>query len=540
MRVCALIGVFALLGACGKKSSSGSDSSSSTVSETAAKVQELLSQAYPGSLAISVFPTDTTSAKLAVGDADAPAPESLKAKAAEAQEYLAGKANSCLPAVFLRPTKDLEEGCYEFDQDMIDGTKDGHKHGTANGKSTITGSSEACLVSFARSKIKEISGIIDQGLGLQQGMICQAVKDQVDVAAAQTEAGIDLKNTLGTAAGNNTDSRRPTFEVSEATIAKDADGVYRVTISVTMTKDGKSTSQTYKLNHVPDSTDNSTYHGVMSITRNDPQNPGNTTVGKRYISVSYTRSIVDSVSHLKTELRSARMDTKLDSLAFNADGTLNFNAGTADDGSYTGFSQANDAVSGMLFVGFDLNADNDTGTFEYWQNPGGNYDEAARGMVFKLEQNATTGRLEGCGMSGAAMGATMDQSLSIRKSIKAGSSLGVTGSYHPFFNTATDQNGSGSCPSSGGCTRTGNPSASWNLPAFSVAANVTAAAVWAKDQHSNYVSRQCVGQSAAGVYEIDPAKITDTAGYELFKPTDRSDLVIAKPDRPAGPPPARK
>ena len=539
MRVCALIGVFALLGACGKKSSSGSDSSSSTVSETAAKVQELLSQAYPGSLAISVFPTDTTSAKLAVGDADAPAPESLKAKAAEAQEYLAGKANSCLPAVFLRPTKDLEEGCYEFDQDMIDGTKDGHKHGTANGKSTISGSSEACLVSFARSKIKEISGIIDQGLGLQQGMICQAVKDQVDVAAAQTEAGIDLKNTLGTAAGNNTDPRKPTFEVSEATIAKDADGVYRVTISVTMTKDGKSTSQTYKLNHVPDSTDNSTYHGVMSITRNDPQNPGNTTVGKRYISVSYTRSLVDSVSHLKTELRSARMATSLDSLAFNADGTLNFNAGTAADGSYTGFSQANDAVSGMLFVGFDLNADNDTGTFEYWQNPGGNYNEAARGMVFKLEQNATTGRLEGCGMSGAAMGATMDQSLSIRKSIKAGSSLGVTGSYHPFFNTATDQNGSGSCTSSG-CTRTGNPSASWNLPAFSVAANVTAAAVWAKDQHSNYVSRQCVGQSAAGVYEIDVNKIADTAGYELFKPTDRSDLVIAKPERPVGPPPARK
>ena len=193
----------------------------------------------------------------------------------------------------------------------------------------------------------------------------------------------------------------------------------------------------------------------------------------------------------------------------------------------------------MLFVGFDLNADNDTGTFEYWQNPGGNYNEAARGMVFKLEQNATTGRLEGCGMSGAAMGATMDQSLSIRKSIKAGSSLGVTGSYHPFFNTATDQNGSGSCTSSG-CTRTGNPSASWNLPAFSVAANVTAAAVWAKDQHSNYVSRQCVGQSAAGVYEIDVNKIADTAGYELFKPTDRSDLVIAKPERPVGPPPARK
>ena len=536
MKAYAILGIFAALGACGKKKSN--DSSTSTATD-AAQVQTTLAQAYPGNLALSVFPTDTTATTNLLADADE-APESLKKKAAEAEGYIKGTADHCLPPVFLRPEKALEESCYEFDQEMIAGTKDGHTNGTSDGKSKMTGSTEACLVSFARAKIKEIEGYIDQGLGLQQGMICQAVKDKVDVAPATTETGLDLKNTLSEASDSTSDSRKPTLTVNEAKMSKDSDGVYRVSISVSMTKNSKTVSQTYKLSHVPDNEDNTAYHGVMSITRNEPQNAGNQTQGKRYISVSYTKETVDSVSRLRTELRSARMATSLDASAFNADGTLNYNAGTDANGSYTGFAQANDAVSSMLFVGFDLNTDDDTGSFEYWQNPGGNYDEAARGMVFKLDKNATTGRLEGCGMSGAALGATLQDSQSIRKSIKSGTRLSPTGSYHPFFNT--DQ--SGSCTSLS-CSRTvndqsGNYTATWSIPSFSVTANQTAGQDWAKKQHSNFVTRQCVAQSAAGVYEIDTAKTADTAGFELFNPITDTTRVIAKPDRPKGPPPAPK
>jgi hypothetical protein len=42
------------------------------------------------------------------------------------------------------------------------------------------------------------------------------------------------------------------------------------------------------------------------------------------------------------------------------------------------------------------------------------------------------------------------------------------------------------------------------------------------------------------VYEIDSVKTPDAAGYELFNPTSRTELVIAKPDRPKGPPAGSK
>jgi hypothetical protein len=536
MKAYAILGIFAVIGACGKKKSDDS----STSNTGAGEVQTTLAQAYPGNLALSVFPTDTTSTAQLLADADAVAPESLKKKAAEAEGYIKGTAEKCLPPIFLRPDKSLEETCYEFDQEMLSGTKDSRANGTLDGKSKLAGSTEACLVSFARAKIKEIEGYIDQGLGLQQGMICQAVKDKVDVAPATTEAGLDLKNTLSEATESTSDARKPAITVDEAKMSKDADGVYRVSISVSMTKNGKTISQTYKLSHVPDNSDNSAYHGVMSITRNEPSNPGNQTQGKRYISVSYTKETVDSVSRLKTELRSARMDTSLDASAFNDDGTLNYNAGADASGNYTGFTEANKAVSSMVFVGFDLNSEDDTGNFEYWQNPGANYSEPARGMVFKLDKNASTGRLEGCGMSGAALGAQRQDSMSIRKAIKTGTRLDPTGSFHPFFHI----DAGGSCTGSD-CTRTvndpsGTYTATWKVPPFIVPDNVTAAADWAKKQQSFYVTRQCVAQTSAGVYEIDSVKTPDAAGYELFNPTSRTELVIAKPDRPTGPPAGSK
>lgn len=538
-----IFGALTLVGSsCSKSDSDAAQTVAAVTSESIENVVQTLSKAYPGSLSISVFPT-SDSTGLRIADATDEAPESLKAKEEEAKPYLEGKAEHCLPPSLFRPAKKIEESCYEFDQDMIAGVKDGHTHGTANGKSTISGSSEACLVSFSRAQVKAIEQIIDQGLGLQQAMICQAAKDGVDATNASTEAGIDLSSNLEAASEKAVDARAPQIKVSEATMSKDSEGVYRVSINVTITnKEGKSTTQTYKLAHVPDADDNSVYHGVMSITREEPSNPGNPVVGKRYISVSYTRSLnEDGKAHLKTELRSARMADTVGANAFDDDGTLDFNAGTAEDGSYTGFPDSNKAVSSQIFIAFDLDTENNSGGFEYWQNPGSNYSEPARGMVFSLEKNAETGRLEGCGVSGAALGspASMSGAMSIRKAIKTGGTLVPTGSYHPFFNL----DGGGSCTGSS-CTKTVTTphplTASWTLPAFSESSNVTAAATWAKNQLTPFVSRQCVAQNADGAYEIDAAEIPDTAGYSLFNPTNASDFVIAAPARPKGPPPPPK
>ncbi|MBC7659240.1 MAG: hypothetical protein H7249_05980 [Chitinophagaceae bacterium] len=536
MRYPLILGLVASLGACGKKSTTASPTTSSTATEAVASA---LTKAYPGSLAISVFPV-TTSTNLDL-TADDPAPDSIKGKEVEAKSYLDGTAEHCLPPALLRPALPIDESCYEFDQDMIYGTKDGHAKGTKTGKSSLTGSKEACLVSFSRAQVKQIEYIIDQGLGLQQAMICQAAKDGLDISKAETADGMDLAPKLAEAADKSADARKPTIKVTEAKMLKDAGGVYRVSIKVSMAKDGQENIQTYTLAHVPDARDNTIYHGVMSLTRDEPSNRGNTTIGKRYISVSYTRTLdADGSSHLKTELRSARLTTELDSKAYNTDGTLNYNAGADDNGAYTGIASADRAISNQVLVAFDLNTETSTGTFEYWQNPGSNYSEPARGMIFKLEKNATTGRLEGCGMSGAALGATpsMQNAVSIRKSIKAGTSLMTTGSFHPFFNLE----GSGSCtgtPST--CTKTvSSPApltATWEIPVFTAADNTTAAATWAKNQVTPFVTRQCVAQNADGIYEIDTALVSEAQGYSLFNPTNSTTFVIAKPDRPMAPPP---
>ncbi len=522
MRLPIVLGLLAATAACGKKSDSNDD----TTSITTDSVISALNQAYPGALSLSVFPTTTTGTKsLRLDDATSEGPESLKGKKEEADKLLQGKSDDCLPPIFLRPVPPIAETCYEFDQEMLVGTRENRSFGTSTGKSTLTGSTEACLVSFARANIKEIENIIDQGLGLQQGMTCQAVKNQVDVSGMETDTGVDLKDALASAlSAKDSNANKPKFTVTKANVSKD-DGVYYTSITIQMTKPGssKTITQSYVISHKPDDDTNSTYHGVISLVRDDNGGQGlgpvNAQNGKRYLSLSYTKTTVDGAARLRAELRTARFNPALEAKAFQDNGTLNFNAGADSSGNYTGYQNANEAVDGMTLVGFDLNTDNDTGSFEYWKNPGGNYNEAARGMVFKLAQTSD-GLLGGCGMSGAAQG------LSIRKAIATSATIAPTGSFHPFFNTT----GGGSCTGDS-CTK-GNDT--WTLPNLS---DATAKNDWGKNQMSNFVTRQCVTQSTAGVYEIDTSKITDAAGYQLFDPGNHPELKVDKPTRPDAPPP---
>lgn len=75
---------------------------------------------------------------------------------------------------------------------------------------------------------------------------------------------------------------------------------------------------------------------------------------------------------------------------------------------------------------------------------------------------------------------------------------------------------------------------------FTVADNITAASTWAKNQITPFVTRQCVNQNEDGQYVIDTSLIVDEAGYTLFNPTNSTDLVIQKPERPKDPPPPVK
>lgn len=550
MRMFVVLGLIGSAVGCGAKNKSNdSDSANNPVSEKAQEALVTLTSAYPGSLAISVFPT-TTGTSLRLADADS-APDSILGKEKESAEYLGGKAANCLPPIFLRPARSVEEACYEFDQDMIPGTKDGHNHGTPDGKSTIAGSKEACLASFARAQVKEIEQIIDQGLGLQQGMICQAVKDEVDVANATTDRGVDLAASLTEAGNKTSDPRKPNLTVSEATMKKDADGVYRVSISVSLTKNGQTIVQSYKLAHVPDAVDNSVYHGVMSIIRDDvaAKGPANA-IGKQFISLTYKRALVGSATRLSAELRSSRFDPSVASKAFHSDGTLDYNVGADDNGNFGGLA-AGRAISQQLLVGFDQNVSDNTGTFEYWRNPGSNYTEPARGMIFKLDKNPTTGRLEGCGMSGAANGDDPSNNagwMSIRKSIKTGVSLAATGSYHPFFNTDDSAQGSSicvgnDCSGTAGGAGGSNPfTVRWTKPTFTTCDAQDRCDEWASRRGTPLVTRQCVAQNADGAYEIDTGegKIKEAVGYVLFNPTKSTNFKIDRPERPRDvPPPAR-
>ncbi|MDQ3234235.1 MAG: hypothetical protein M3Q07_20705, partial [Pseudobdellovibrionaceae bacterium] len=523
----------------------------------AGEVASTMNMAYPGALALAVFPTETGSA---LRLADEVAPETLAAKAAEAESYLDGTAATCLPPVFLRPAKQVDETCYEFDQEMIVG-KQNSLYGTADGKSKVTGSTEACLVSFARAQIKEIENLIDMGLGLQQGMICQAVKDDVDVAAAETEEGVDLKETLDDAMDSSTDARKPEITVSEATMSKevDADGkdIFKVSIVISMKNEKGTFAQKYSLSHAPDSDDNTAYHGVMTLTRATTaaalQNPGpapSQSSKTHIISVTYNKTTEDSKNVINAELRSARFHADLATLATGDDGVVNYNVNAdftvastdTNYGKYKNpttsqyFQQVNDAVDGMLFVGYSMNVDDNTGKFEYWQNPGGNYTEAARGMVFAIEKDDAG--LHGCGMSGAVLGTTnpMADSVSIRRSIKESISLSPNGFFHPFFASGKDAGGTPKVyykdVNNNNVKET--TEAYWTVPSLT---DATKASTWANSQHGNLVSRQCVRQDATtGEYRIDTTKITEAAGFDLFNPTSSPDFVIAKPERPPVPP----
>ena len=543
--LCVVVG----MAGCGKKSST-TGTSTGDLADTFG-ISNKLAEAYPaGGLSLAVFSEGATTSALNATESetaeDKEDKKSFKERLDDAKERLNGKSD-CVPEILKKAPRDsyTEETCYEFDQDMLYGYRgnggvSGERriYGTLDGKS----GGEACLVSFTRSKIKQTSDQVERATGIVQAMMCQAKKLNPAVDLPATGASLDLKELLS----EGVKSAGPKIEKAVIRRLDDVEGKPVYQSEVTMKEPGSKGTRTVVLTHSPGAEDSGEYSGTLLVTHqaesgaSGAQGQNNNDNDKqRKLSITYARvKQSDGTYRVRQEVRAAQLHNDLAAKAFDS-GILDFNVSTNADGAYlkadgTAFSQANDAASGMTYIVFEVNPDNNAGVLSYWQNPGGNYAEPARGFNFKIEPQSD-GNLKGCGISGAAFGASgFSDALSIRKAIKTEKSLAPGGFWHPFFASGTWQASSSDCPT--GATSCyvkssngpGGQTGAWAKPNLSSA---TLAQSFANDGQGTYVTRQCFKENATtGKYEIDTEAVTEGAGWELVSTAD-STKIISTPEK---------
>ena len=529
-----------------------SDSSSSESSDSEDSVEDIadivstnsLALSYPDSLSLTILPESvesSTSLKLVEGET-----RTLREKKRQADKLLNGTADSCLPSIFSRPVDKTRVTCYEFDQEMIYGTNpSGSTYGTRDGKAE---NGEACLVTFARNKAKRVENLVDRALGYIQGMLCQAKKEGLDSEMPDVGEELDLKEVLTTAMG------RKVSKVSSAKIKRLADQdsrpIYEIDIIVNKNSEVR---ETHLLHSPASDSDNSTYYGVLwskvtgyedpfggDAADNQPKDP--------HLSVQYAKTLnSDGTYSVQAEFLRGNIHSDLSDKAF-VNGVLDLNVGADFEvaqtdnnyGSYKKDSQSyyshNEAVTGMVYIAFNLNPDDSTGNISFWRNPGSNYSENARGMVFSIEKDESSEKLKGCAVSGATTGTGLTNALSIRKAKKEGVSLNPNGFLHPFAHTET--NHKVNCTHEQGSDAIGDfyklpkdscysNDVTWYPP---LASDLDAALIstWTTKQSGSIITRQCVSQNdTTGLYEIDTTLTPAAAGFELLD-TENSASMSSK------------
>jgi len=428
-----------------------------------------LATAFPGSLALAVFP-EGSAAALLLSETPVDNPNATKTvaeKVEETKKILSGEAESCFNPQLMREWRRDSVTCYEFDSDMnpSEWAGDIRKFGTKDG---TNGEGEACMVSFTRSEVQESVQIVDQGLALVSGMLCQAKKDGL----ASTLPAIGEKLDLTPSAGKATGAESPVTKASLERLA-DVEGspVYRSEIALT---DRSGAVREFWLVHSPaaDGSETGTLwtKATGGLTAGGPQNdPNNMSNMNRVMSVNYARTTESGIPRMRFEVRRAHIVKTLE--PFTASGLVNY--GVISENAANSENNAN------KYVAFDMNPDTGAGTMSYWINPGGSFNESARGFLFNVEADASTGALSGCGISGAT------QDISIRKSLSDSTKqLKPVRHWHPrgATNISADKD-----------SRYGNG-------------------------EGNKVTKQCFKQGTTGVYAIDTAKITDPRGYDVTAP----------------------
>jgi hypothetical protein len=516
-----------MISSCGKKKEDEAAAPSATDDPAGVTSTNPLAIAYPTSLSINAFPTANTTLAMSEMGLE----ETTAEKNTVAAKILKGEATSCVPEA-LKEVKvpESKETCYEFDQDMIYGSLDGGMtfKGTKDGKDS---SGEACLVSFARGKVKRVVGAVDRSLGMIQMMMCQAKKAGTATELAAAGDSVDLAEALKAGDAKMVPT---TAKVTRLDDVVDGANIYKNFKSEVVVTRRDGVTMEITLFHVAKDTSNKEFYGVLQLAESLSAKEGaaegadSVTGKKRMMTISYGRDEDDAATpSIAYELRNGIFDSGVAASAFGTDKLLDFNAGASFTGSsslpaygsYAGFTQNNLAVFGITYIAFAGNPDTNVGTFSYWQNPGSNYTENARGMVAELK--LTDGLLNGCAYSGAT-GYSPSTGFSIRQALKESKTLTPKGFYHPFFSSST---GNGTDTVGTYYTKTQGPStAKWYRPEAT-----TNGLKFVSDQMANLITKQCYKQDATTkAYLIDTSIITSAKGYD-FVETEASKSAIEPP-----------
>ena len=220
------------------------------------------------------------------------------------------------------------------------------------------------------------------------------------------------------------------------------------------------------------------------------------------VSIAYSRSGTEEAPNIKMQLRSASHNKDL--THFDDNGFVKFNEGAsfpsgsnATDNQYGKYSfNHNEGIMGMKLIEFDVNPLTLEGSIGFWNNPGDNYTENARGFIFKMEKNPENENLlVGCAVAGAAAeskGIKGDTHVSIRRSIHESIGLVPRGFFTP---NRYVQDGQGQ---------------------------------W--DNQGNTVWKQCFKQTEDGAnYVVDSSKTDDTKGYDVLSYDDPKVTEVSVP-----------
>lgn len=490
----------------GKKSS---EESTKNVAETGTvALTGELAASYPQGLSVTAFPqaVDETPGAAApgtvllltqndqYGDGEfKPFAQHPKKLLQIAKERLDGTATDCFDADIIAAMfrqVNVGDACYGFDYGMVDGTAIGDiDPGKANqalqnvADQSLAGlkaklmsiegimpdtTAEACMVKVGRQMVEQAASRVEGTLRVIEGMLCQAKKDKIAEKLPDVGESLDLKDAFAS-------YQRATFSEASITRLSDQSGrpVYRSRLAFTVNGGvAAGNEMSVTLVHSPSADNNVEYDGVMWFQgdRVGPQATGNYKV---VTSISYAKSGSDVTDQrLRMEMRNAEFNKdKVTADVVSSDGTIDLNPGIDAQGNF-GPGVANDYVTGIRYFGFDINPSTYAGNISFWNNPGGSYNEDARGFLFESTQ-ADDGTLSGCAYSGAARGT------SIRKAVREGLTLEPTGCFTPQLSHG-DACGNGS--------------------------NNAGTQIW----------KQCFKQKSDGYYLVDDDKVTSPNGFDII------------------------
>ncbi len=402
--------------------------------------------------------------------------KTMKEKIIETELILKGEASSCLDVNIFGDGPDTmnEEKCYNFDSDMNLSRFTGDNYsdtsfdwGTADGNNS---EGEACMVAFARIQIQDAVNTVDKALSIGRGLLCQAKKSGLSDDLPDEGSTLDLTSSFQKAVGSDT-----TVNLASISRLSDLAGrkVYRTDVKIVDSHGRK--LETHILHSPGDDEDN--YSGTLWFQSenqgqqgpamdHDPNNSGNK---NNVMSVNYEKSITDGVPNMRFEVRRASIVDSVD--PFTSEGLVNYVAVSKNAG--------NSDIHAISYVAFDGNPETSEGNLSYWMNPGGNYQESARGFLFNVEADEATGVLKGCGTSGST------NELSIRKAVTEPSddnTLQPEMYWHPRGNQNDHPN---------------------KDPRY-------------EDNEGNLITKQCFKQSSTGVYEVDKDVTTHSRGYDVI------------------------